>query len=108
MPSPFVDIWINCPDHETAEKIAEICIDKRLAACANIFAPISSLYRWKGKVEKDGEVPLVLKTRAALFDAVCDAVRANHPYEVPSIVATDLVAVDKDYADWLEAETSAS
>jgi periplasmic divalent cation tolerance protein len=107
MPSPFLDIWINCPDRATAEKIAEICIEKRLAACANIYAPIASLYRWKGKVESEEEIPLVLKTRAALFDAICEEVKANHPFEVPSIVATELVAVEKAYAGWLEEETSA-
>ena len=101
----FLDVWVNCPDRATAEAIAADCIEKRLAACANIFAPIASLYHWKGKVESDEEVPLVLKTRGELFDAVCAAVKARHPFEVPSIVATELVAVDEAYADWLRAET---
>mgnify|MGYP002622127585 CR=1 FL=1 len=107
MNSGFVDIWINCPDRETAEKIAAHCIEKRLAACANIFAPVASLYRWKGKVESDEEVPLLLKTRRELFDDVCAAVKAKHPFEVPSIVATELVAIDPAYAAWLEEETQA-
>jgi len=101
----FLDVWVNCPDRETAEAIAADCIEKRLAACANIFAPIASLYHWKGKVESDAEVPLVLKTRGELFDAVCAAVKARHPFEVPSIIATELVAIDEAYAAWLEAET---
>jgi len=101
----FLDVWVNCPDRATAEAIAADCIERRLAACANIFAPISSLYHWKGKVESDEEVPLVLKTRREFFDAVCAAVKARHPFEVPSIVATELVAVDEAYADWLRAET---
>jgi periplasmic divalent cation tolerance protein len=103
----FLDIWVNCPDRATAEKIAEICIEKRLAACANIFAPIASLYHWKGKVESDEEVPLVLKTRAELFDTVCATVKSNHPFEVPSIIATELASVEPDYAAWLREETSA-
>jgi periplasmic divalent cation tolerance protein len=106
MPSDFIDIWVNCPDRGNAERIAEICIDERLAACANIYAPIASLYRWKGSIEKDEEIPLVLKTRAELFDAVCDVVKANHPFEVPSIVATELGQVERAYADWLLEETS--
>jgi len=101
----FLDVWVNCPDRATAEAIAADCIGKRLAACANIFAPIASLYHWKGKVENDEEVPLVLKTRGELFDAVCAAVKTRHPFEVPSIIATELVAVDEAYADWLRAET---
>lgn len=103
----FLDVWVNCPDRETAEAIAATCIEKRLAACANIFAPIASLYHWKGKVESDAEVPLLLKTKAALFDELCAAVKAKHPFEVPSIVATELVAIDPAYAAWLIEETQA-
>lgn len=101
----FIDIWVNCPDPETAEKIAAACIEKRLAACANILAPIASQYHWKGAVERTEEVPLVLKTRAEHFHAVCETVRPLHPYEVPSIVATDLSHIDQPYADWLRKET---
>ncbi|MCT8998164.1 divalent-cation tolerance protein CutA [Chelativorans intermedius] len=101
----FIDIWINCPDRQTAKKIAAACIEARLAACANILAPVSSLYRWQGKVESAEEVPLLLKTRAAHFDAVCETVRPLHPYDTPSIVATALDDIDQRYADWLRKET---
>jgi periplasmic divalent cation tolerance protein len=101
----FVDIWINCPDRATAERIADATIGDRLAACANVFPPISSVYRWKGAIERADEIPLLLKARARDFHAIADAVRAIHPYETPSIVATELAAVDKGYADWLAAET---
>ncbi|MDZ5697371.1 divalent-cation tolerance protein CutA [Chelativorans sp. M5D2P16] len=101
----FIDIWVNCPDRETAVKIAEAVIGDKLAACANIFAPIQSLYRWQGVVEQGEEVPLLLKTRAEHFDAVCAAVRPLHPYEVPSITATAITDVDQEYADWLRKET---
>jgi periplasmic divalent cation tolerance protein len=101
----FIDIWINCPDRATAEKIADACIGERLAACANIFAPIASRYRWKGAVEAAEEVPLLLKTRAEHFEAICEAVRPLHPYEVPSITATEISHVDQPYADWLRRET---
>lgn len=101
----FLDVWINCPDHDTAERIAEAAVGERLAACANIFAPVSSLYRWKGKVEREDEVPLLLKTRDSLFEELGARVRALHPYEVPAIVATALERIDPAYAAWLAAET---
>ncbi len=101
----FIDIWINCPDRETADKIAEEVIGARLAACANIFAPIGSHYHWKGAVEREEEVPLVLKTRTEHFDAVCETVRPLHPYDVPSIVAVEISHIDQAYADWLRKET---
>lgn len=105
MATPFVDIWINCPDRATADGIASAAIGQRLAACANVFAPVSSVYQWKGAVERAEEVPLVLKTRAAHFVDVTKLVRSMHPYETPSIVATPITAVDEAYGSWLLAET---
>jgi periplasmic divalent cation tolerance protein len=101
----FIDVWVNCPDRETAQRIASACVEERLAACAYILAPIASTYRWKDAVEEAQEVPLVLKTRAELFGALSARVKAAHPYEVPGIVATDLPYVDEAYADWLRRET---
>lgn len=101
----FVDIWINCPDRAIAERIAEAAVGDRLAACANVFPQISSVYRWKGAVEQADEIPLLLKSRSAHFEAVVELVSSIHPYETPSIVATELVAIDAGYADWLAAET---
>ncbi len=101
----FVDVWVNCPDRETAEKIAETLVTEKLAACANIFAPISSIYRWRGAIERADEVPLLLKTRAGLFESLSVRVNELHPYEVPSIVATELAIVEDAYAQWLAEET---
>lgn len=103
--SRFIDVWVNCPDWETAERIASDVVEARLAACANILSPIASIYQWKGKVERADELPLVLKTRADLFEAVAARVKALHPYETPSIVATELPLVEQSYAEWLAQET---
>ena len=101
----FIDIWVNCPDRETAERIADACVGDKLAACANLFAPIASRYRWEGTIETAEEIPLLLKTRAEHFDAICAAVRKLHPYEVPAITATEITHADQAYADWLRSET---
>lgn len=103
--STFIDVWVTCPDRATAEKIGEECVEERLAACANIFGPVSSIYRWNGKIERADEVPLLLKSRAALFESLCEAVRRLHPYEVPAIVATELPHADAGTAGWLMQET---
>ncbi len=105
MSAEFIDVWVNCPDRETAGSIADALVAEKLVACANILAPIASVYRWKGAVEHEDEVPLVLKTRAALFADVSARVVTLHPYEVPSIVATELPLVEKAYGEWLLAET---
>lgn len=101
----FIDVLITCPDRDSAEAIARACVGERLAACANIGAGVTSLYTWKGKVEQADEIPLLLKTRAALFDALSARVRALHPYEVPCIIATEMVRVDEAYARWMEEVT---
>lgn len=101
----FIDVYITCPDEAVAETIARACVTERLAACANIGAPLTSLYTWKGALEREPEIPLHLKTRAVLFDQLAARVKALHPYETPCIIATELVAVEADYAAWLEAET---
>ncbi|WP_173934581.1 divalent-cation tolerance protein CutA [Chelativorans sp. Marseille-P2723] len=101
----FIEIAVTCPDRNTADRIAAEMISERLAACANISGPITSRYHWQGAVETAEEVTLLLKTRTEHFQAVCDAVRALHPYEVPAIVAAEISHVDRAYADWLRKET---
>jgi periplasmic divalent cation tolerance protein len=101
----LIEIRINCPDAETAMRIGERLVAARLAACANIGGPIDSIYRWQGRVERAREVPLVLRTRAVLFDRVAAEAAALHPWEVPAITATGISSAAPSYADWIAAET---
>ena len=103
--SGIIDVWINCADADEAERIAEAAIGARLAACANIYPEIASAYRWKGKVERAGEVPLLMKTRAELFDELARLAGRLHSYETPSILGVPIAQVSADYADWVIAET---
>lgn len=105
MRAEIIDVWVNCPSRECAHEIAEACIEERLAACANVFPAMASVYRWNDKVERGTEYPLVLKTRVDLFEEICSLVRDKHPDEVPSIVAMNLRHVDPAYAGWVMAET---
>ena len=103
----LIDVWINCPDEEVAQKIADALISQRLAACSNIYAPISSRYHWKGDIEFASEVPLLVKSRGDLFDRLCEIVRSLHPDDTPSIVGVPIEYIDEDYARWLMEETEA-
>lgn len=103
----FLDIWINCPDLQTAHAIANAVIERRLAACANIHAEIASVYHWKGSVERAQEVPLVVKTRPELFEQVAEVAKALHPDETPAIHGIEAKAVTSDYLLWLQEETQA-
>lgn len=101
----MIDVWINCPDDETARTIGRALVEERLAACANVFPAIWSAYHWEGGIETADEVPLLVKSRGALFEALSRRVEALHPYDVPSIVAVPVVRVNEAYARWLEEET---
>lgn len=100
----IIDILVNCPTIETANEISATLIEQCLVACSNLYAPIQSTYRWQGKLEHAQEHPLLLKTRSELGDAVEAEVRRLHPYEVPSILRTEVTA-NADYIAWVHAET---
>lgn len=104
----MIEIWINCPDRETARKISEALISSRRVACANIFPEIESSYHWQGSVERETEVPLVVKTRKEYFAQVEEEVREIHPYATPSIVAVPVKRVNDDYLEWVYSETERS
>lgn len=96
---------LTCPNQETARKIAEAAIEKRLAACANIDGPVSSTYLWKGVVEQAFEHVLWLKTTAPRWDALAALVAELHPYDVPALVAMPCSHVLGVYGEWLEENT---
>ncbi len=98
-------VLTSAPDRAVAEKIAHALIERRLAACVNILAECTSVYRWQGKIESTGEVPLLIKTRAAIYDEVEALVKSLHPYELPEIFAVSVERGLPDYLDWVSAAT---
>lgn len=93
---------------EDAQAIATHLVEQGLAACAQISGPITSIYRWQGRVETAQEWQCVVKTRAALYDQVEQAIRSRHPYETPEILATPVAHGSAAYLDWLAESTTAS
>ncbi len=89
----------NAPDRDVALKIANALVERKLAACVNVLAECTSVYRWQGRLETAVEVPLLIKTRAAIYSEVEAAIKSLHPYELPEIVA---VAAERGLADFLE------
>ena len=101
----ILEIRINCPSEESADTIGTLLLENRLAACINRPPPVRSRYHWNGKIENTVEYPLVLRTRASLFDAVDEEVRALHPFETPCIIAISLDRVSPGYAAWIHEVT---
>lgn len=100
-------VLVTCAKKSEAERITRKLVEKSLAACGNIVAaPITSIYRWKRKVERAKEVLLMLKTTSARFAALEKQIRAMHSYETPEIIAMQVAAGSADYLDWVIASTS--
>lgn len=99
-------VLTNLPDRVAAERLADSLIEQRLAACVNILAPCRSVYRWQGSVQHDEEHPVLIKTTAARYAALEQAIRAGHPYELPEIVAIPIERGLAAYLDWVSDETT--
>ena len=99
-------VLTNLPDRESADALARALIEAQLAACVNILAPCTSVYRWQGAVETAAEVPLLIKTTAGRYPALETAIRARHPYELPEIVAVPVVLGLPAYLDWVAREVA--
>ncbi len=93
-------------DEQQADRLARRLVEQNLAACVQAL-PISSTYRWQGKIEQGREILLLIKTTAARVAAVQETVDREHPYEVPEILTMDIDDVTGPYAAWVEAQTTA-
>lgn len=104
--SEFRVALVTAPDPALAEKLAAGLVKGKLAACVNVIPGLVSHYYWKGQLQKDPELLLVIKTRAKLMPRLISWVRANHSAEVPEIISLPVMEGDKDYFHWLGAGTS--
>ncbi len=99
-------ILSTAPDIETAEKLAKGLIEQRLAACVNLLPQTISLYEWEGKLERTGEVLMLIKSTKHNYPALESALRAEHPYELPEILAVPVEQGLQGYLDWVERCTN--
>jgi periplasmic divalent cation tolerance protein len=91
----------SCPDTRVAEDIARTLLDAGLAACVNILPGVRSMYVWKGSLQCETEVLMLIKTAAANFDRLRDMLVAAHPYELPEVVALEIADGHHPYLQWL-------
>ena len=93
------------PDQDAAERLAESLVETGLAACVNIGATVTSIYRWDGRLQRGTELILTIKTTRARYPALEKAIVDGHPYELPEVIAVPITAGLPEYLAWIEACT---
>ncbi|MDD2660396.1 MAG: divalent-cation tolerance protein CutA [Methylococcales bacterium] len=103
MPTQYQIILCTCPDKDTAEKIAHLLVNDKLAACVNILPGLTSIYRWHEKTESAQEHLLLIKTNKAGYLAVEKSIKKRHPYELPEIIAVPVENGLPEYLHWIDS-----
>jgi periplasmic divalent cation tolerance protein len=96
----------TCPDGSSGERIAAALVGEGLAACVNTLPGVTSVYRWEGKLQRDTEVLLLIKTTRARLVELTERLRALHPYELPEVIALPVAGGLPDYLQWVIQCTS--
>lgn len=102
--SDYLILYVTMPDRVSAETLARALISDRLAACVNIHAEMSSVYRWEGDVASDREIPMIVKTSARQAPAARDRIITLHPFDCPCVIA---LPIERDasapaFLDWID------
>jgi periplasmic divalent cation tolerance protein len=105
MTTPVRVVLCTVPSEDVGVALARQLVDEQLVACVNIVPGVRSIYRYRGKVEDDRELLLLMKTSEDRLDALIPRVRELHPYEVCEVLALEVMAGSQAYLDWVLAET---
>ncbi len=100
----FILVSTTTASREDAEKIGFKITEKKLSACSQVEGPITSVYWWKEKLEKEEEWRCTFKTAKRLFPEIEKEIKRSHPYETPEIIATEIVDGSAEYLDWLRSQ----
>ena len=104
----YLQVQTTTDSEEAARRIASTLIHERLAACAQLLAPVTSIYRWRGEVTEAREWLCLLKTTADRYPALEARLRELNPYEEPEVVAVRIEVGGRSYLDWIRASVEAA
>jgi periplasmic divalent cation tolerance protein len=104
--APIQVIFCTAPDLEVARSLSRAVVETRLAACVNLIPQVASIYRWEGEVREEGEVLMVIKTAQDKVAQLSDFLVAEHPNEVPEVIAFNVRGGSEDYMKWVVEEVS--
>lgn len=103
--SEFVFLYSTFPDMETARRIGEVLVRAELAACVNVYTPMTSIYEWEGNMETTTEVAAFIKTRRQNIGKAIETARPLHPYTVPCFLVLPIEGGNEDYLAWVRVQT---
>lgn len=106
--SDAIVVFITAPTEEESKRLADRLVEAKLAACVQILPQMESVYRWEGKVERQPEHLLIVKTTSERFEELEREVRAMHSYDTPEIVSFPLTKSSPDYLRWLQESVNRS
>jgi periplasmic divalent cation tolerance protein len=101
----FCFLYSTFPDAQSAQAAARVIIEKKLAACVNVYPPMTSFYVWQGEPEEASEVATFIKTRRALLEEAMTALRELHPYSTPCFLVLPIQGGNSDYLAWAREQT---
>ncbi|TVL91961.1 divalent-cation tolerance protein CutA [Streptomyces sp. SAJ15] len=102
----YLTVLTTTDSPEKAEALARGAVEARVAACAQISQPVTSVYRWQGMVETAAEWQVLFKTTTERYPELEAYVRRNHDYDTPEVIATPVTHGSDGYLAWVTAETS--
>lgn len=101
----FSVIYITTKDRPEAQRIGRVLVEKRLAACVNVFEQAESIYWWGDEVIETSEAVLIAKTRTTLVEELIDEVKRQHSYNCPDIIALPIQQGNPAFLTWIASET---
>ena len=99
-------VFVTTPNDDEAARIADTLVSERLAACVNIVAAVRSIYRWEGKVTRDSETLMIIKTTDERYAELERRVKELHSYGTPEVVALRIQRGSEQYLNWLRDSTA--
>ena len=104
--SEHLVVMNTCPDSETAGRIAADLVDRKLAACVQVLPGLQSYFHWDGKVDREEEHLLLIKTSSASYPALEQRILELHPYELPEIIGVPVSKGLPEYLSWINDKSS--
>lgn len=99
-------VFVTTSNKDEAARLADALVSERLAACVNVVPAIESVYRWEGKVTRDSEVLLIIKTTAERYPELERRVKELHSYSTPEVIALKIEQGSEQYLKWLRDSTA--